>query len=217
MSLLESLAGSRRNVEVLRERLEDARSRKVVFLSHCLLNENTRYLGGACRRCCVREVIEQCMDLGIGMVQMPCPEQEVWGGVLKKRLLALYGAKRSRLVGALLPIGLRYVRWAYRRLARKVAAQIEDYVTSGYSVLGVIGVDGSPTCGVHKTIDIRSFVDDMSRVDPALFTVQAQNDLVVRHATDGQGLFVAQLERELDARGLRVPVLAHDLLRELQA
>jgi hypothetical protein len=33
--------------QYLIERLADARSNKVIFVSHCLLDENVRYLGGA--------------------------------------------------------------------------------------------------------------------------------------------------------------------------
>ena len=34
-------------IERLATRLADERGRRVVFLSHCLLNQNVRYLGGA--------------------------------------------------------------------------------------------------------------------------------------------------------------------------
>ena len=204
-------------VDVLVERLRDKRSKKVVFLSHCLLNENTRYLGGACRQCCVREVVEQCMDRGIGMVQMPCPEQEVWGGVLKRRMLRLYGTNRfaRRAVSTLLPSAMVYVRLAYRRLARSVAARIDDYSRSGFTVVGIVGIDGSPTCGVRTTVDVGTFASEMSRVDPSTFSVDEQNAMVRRHATSGRGIFIEELERALDARGLRVPMLAHDLFAEL--
>ena len=40
----------RNALHVLVHRIPDERGRRVVFLSHCLLNENTRYLGGACER-----------------------------------------------------------------------------------------------------------------------------------------------------------------------
>ena len=59
-------------VEELRASLRDERSGEVVFVSHCLLNQNTRYLGGAFRPRCP-------------------PEQRVWGGVLKRLLLPAYG------------------------------------------------------------------------------------------------------------------------------
>lgn len=213
----DSRGASDDRVDVLVERLRDRRSRHVVFLSHCVLNENTRYLGGACRHCCVREVVERCMDRGLGMVQMPCPEQEVWGGVLKRKMLRLYGTGRAgrRVVRVLLPGALLYVRFAYRALARSVAARIDDYSRSGFTVVGVVGIDGSPTCGVRTTIDVAGFAEEMASVDPATFSVEAQNDMVRRHAVPGRGMFIQELSRALRARGLRVPLLAHDLFGEL--
>lgn len=75
----------------LRSRLRDERSGRVVFVSHCLLNQNTRYLGGAFRPGVVHEVIDPYLRDGTGICQMPCPEQLAWGGVLKRHLLHLYG------------------------------------------------------------------------------------------------------------------------------
>ncbi len=202
------------------DRVPDARGREVVFVAHCLLNENTRYLGGACRACCVREVVDACLDRGLGLVQMPCPEQEVWGGVLKRRMLRLYGLeRRSRVAAALVrlarPIAAWYVRRAYRRLARRIAAQIDDYERSGLRVRGVIGIDGSPSCGVHTTIDAGRFVDAMLRVEVARFSTAAQNAMVRGFAAPGRGLFIDELARALERRHLRVPLYAHDLFREL--
>ena len=117
----------RASQRILRQRLADHRSKRVVFLAHCLLNENTRYLGGACRAGCVREIVEQCVAGDMGIVQMPCPEQQAWGGVLKRRLLATYGAQGTwfyRCRGLLLPLLLAYTRWVYQRLAAQIARQI---------------------------------------------------------------------------------------------
>ena len=44
--------------QLLLERLRDEQSRRVVFVAHCILNENTRYLGGAFRAGAVEEVLE---------------------------------------------------------------------------------------------------------------------------------------------------------------
>lgn len=207
-------------IDVLVDRLRDRRGKRVVFLSHCLLNENTRYLGGACRDCCVREIVQQCLDHDIGIVQMPCPEQEVWGGVLKKRMLRLYGTELQspmahRLRMMILPIAMSYVRLSYRRLARDVAAQVENYVASGFSVLGIVGIDGSPSCGVHKTINVRDAIDAMARLDPWTISVERQNEMVRRHAERGRGIFIQELQRELGRRRLDVRLLAHDLFEEL--
>jgi hypothetical protein len=89
--------------------IRDLRSRRVIFVAHCLLNENTRYLGGACRGGAIREIVEPCLQNDVGIVQLPCPEQHAWGGVLKRRLLFFYGSKgklRYRLRSVLLPLAL---------------------------------------------------------------------------------------------------------------
>jgi len=69
----------REKIRILQERLKDERGKKVVFVSHCLLNENTRYLGGAFRKAGVDEIIMELQRQGIGIVQMKCPEQKAWG------------------------------------------------------------------------------------------------------------------------------------------
>jgi uncharacterized protein YbbK (DUF523 family) len=69
----------------LRETLADARSGRVLVVSHCLLNENVRYLGGAAHPGPVPQIVHAALDHDLGLVQMPCPEQRAWGGVLKTR------------------------------------------------------------------------------------------------------------------------------------
>jgi predicted secreted protein len=139
----------------VRRELADRRSGQVVFLSHCLLNQNTRYLGGATCPGVVLDAIKPYVDGGVGIVQMACPEQRVWGGVLKRRFLWLiahpYVARASH---SLLALGRPYLRFRYRRLARAVARDIEDYVGSGLDVVGVVGVAASPSCGAGTTLDL---------------------------------------------------------------
>ncbi|MBA4369121.1 MAG: hypothetical protein C0403_15945 [Desulfobacterium sp.] len=89
------------------------------------------------------------------MVQMPCPEQIAWGGVTKQLLMMAYGAKGTVLYTLrhiIVPWMLLYSKWIYGRIASQMACQIQDYQDSEFSVQGVVGIDGSPTCGVNKTI-----------------------------------------------------------------
>lgn len=202
----------------LTRRFEDGRGKRVVFLSHCILNENTRYPGGACRAC-VREIVEQCLDAEVGMVQMPCPEQRAWGGVTKRLLLALYGMKGTpmfRLRRILLPLIVAYTRLVYRRMARRTAKEIADYIDSGYTVIGVVGIDGSPSCGVGKTLDLERSFDSLASVDTASITAEKMNAIVRRNLIVGSGLFTDALEEELRKRRIKVPFLAHDLIGELE-
>lgn len=128
--------------------LADRRSGRVVFVSHCLLNENVRYLGGACRPGPVGEYVERWQAEGVGICQMPCPEQRVWGGVAKRLLAPAYGSRRSalwRLRRVLVALFVLYTRFRYALMARRVAGGIADYRRSGYQVEGVVGVGGSPS------------------------------------------------------------------------
>lgn len=138
----------------LQQSIVDARSGEVVFVSHCLLNQNTRYLGGAVCPGVVAAAIAPYVEDGTGVVQMPCPEQRVWGGVLKTRMLWLIQHPRVAAAPMLWPVALRYVRWRYGHYARAVVRDVEDYHASGLSVRGLVGIAGSPSCGVETTLDL---------------------------------------------------------------
>ena len=204
----------------LRRRLDDARSGRVVVLSHCLLNENVRYLGGATRAGMVDELVDDIQRAGVGVCQLPCPEQQVWGGVLKRWLLLGFGSDRHGLRpirGPLTRLFLAYTRWRYRQLARRAVAEMADYDRSGYDVVGIVGVDGSPSCGVTRTLDIDRAVDALAGCDPASTDAAALNERVVRNTlVQGRGLFVDALHRQLLRRRLVVPLYGHDLAGELE-
>lgn len=186
----------------------------MVFLSHCLLNHNVRYLGGAEGEAGARGLVDGYLADGVGICQMPCPEQQAWGGVLKRRMLTAYGAGRTwraPLVRAMFGPFIAYTRLRYRGLARDVAAEIADYQDSGLQVVGVVGVRGSPSCGVGTTLDLPAAMDVLRRcplaqLDRPMVTEQA----VAAHVCPGQGLFVAALRRQLTRRGLAVRLWEHD-------
>jgi predicted secreted protein len=58
---------------LLLDRLRDQRGRRVVLVSHCLLNQNTRYAGGATRSDAVAELANELIGAGYGIHQLPCP------------------------------------------------------------------------------------------------------------------------------------------------
>lgn len=206
--------------ELLHERLADARGGRVGFVSHCLLNENVRYLGGATTAGVVDSVVDDLRRRGIGIVQMSCPEQLAWGGVDKPWMLRLYGSRLARS-----PIGRRAVpcvarRWTmhrYRELARRVAGDIQDYVTAGYDVTEILGVGSSPSCGAFTTIDLDAAVQTMATLDLSTIDTGQVNERVVSSNTiTGRGLFLAALTAELERRHITVPLREHDLVAELR-
>ncbi len=199
--------------------LKDKRSKKVIFLAHCLLNENTRYLGGACYQGPIPEIVKTCIEHGIGIVQLPCPEQHAWGGVLKKRLLFFYGSKGiiwCWLRKLLLPIALLYTKHVYRKLANQAVYLIEDYKNSDIKILGLVGVDASPSCGVCTTINIPKAVMSLGRITKDLTSSDDINQIVMKNVEAGQGFYIERIKRELNKRGINIPFIAHDIINELK-
>lgn len=206
-------------LDMLRRALADERSGRVVFVSHCLLNQNVRYLGGATCPGMTAKVVDELRRAGVGVVQMPCPEQYAWGGVYKRRTMPAYGADRTPLRWLRRPatwLFMAYTRLAYRHLARRVAAQIADYRRGGCTVESVMGIGGSPSCGVRTTLDLPAVLDEIAGREPGrLERGEFNRHVIAGHAKAGQGMFIAALRRHLRHRHIDVPFDEHDLITEI--
>lgn len=115
--------------------MEDKRQRRVIFISHCWLNINTRFPQGAAFEGANTPLIKTLLDSGVGIIQMPCPEYEVLG--LEKYD---YGE-----------IILEPLRARFREVAQVVVKQIKDYLALGFEIVGILGMNPSPSCGVDET------------------------------------------------------------------
>ncbi len=206
-------------VERLQEQLADARGRRVIYLSHCLLNQNVRYLGGAGRAGGVAEIVAGYLDDGIGICQLPCPEQHAWGGVLKRRMLVAYGSAgtwRAPAVRVLLRPFIWYTSRRYGRLARTVTRDIMDYRRCGVDVAGLVGIGGSPSCGVRTTLDLGAAVTALTRCPAARLDRHVLNqDIIAPNVRPGEGLFIRAVRKRLSRAGAPIPLREHDLLAEL--
>ena len=204
----------------LLDQLRDERSRRVVLVSHCLLNENTRYAGGATRPGAVAEIVDELIAGGYGIHQLPCPERLAWGGVLKRHSLRLYHSKGRPLYpvrGALLSAFVWWTKVIYGRLARQVARDVADYQRAGISVAGVVGIGASPSCGVVTTLDLRASLEVVAACPAAALTRKVMNEQAVLGCRrTGEGLFIKALDRELKRRQLTLPAFEHDLAAELR-
>ena len=129
---------------------DDARSKKVVIVAHCLLNQCAISDGTADFASQFQEVIEMLMKHRVGIIQLPCPE-----------LLCL-GLEREDSNGATRPLldensRIRELMVSeasvsvLRQKAEEIAMQVMEYRKHGFEVLGLIGVDRSPSCGVETT------------------------------------------------------------------
>lgn len=205
---------------LLQEKLKDERGKKVIFLSHCLLNENTRYLGGACRKAGINELIDFLQDQEIGVVQMRCPEQITWGGVLKKEMLQGYGISGTILNNFRKPY-MKYFIWktrnSYKKLAKTVVSEIKDYIDSGFEVAGIIGIKGSPSCGLSSSLDLLKSSEiiadlDIKTLNPEVFNEKCYGNCLI----NTEGLFFEQLKYFLTKNKLKLNFFEHDLLEEIK-
>jgi len=131
---------------------EDGRSKKVVFVAHCILNQNSISDGTAVFPAAFKDVIQFFLDADVGIVQMPCPE------------FCCLGLDRGNIHGAESPVVVENTRIRraiqepqpyakLTRLAQHVAEQITAYRENGFEVLGIVGANRSPNCGVNTTSD----------------------------------------------------------------
>ena len=149
------------------------RSKKIVFISHCLLNQNVRPLGTEKYPGIVKELMDLFSEAGVGLVQMPCPEFELDGGF-------------SRKPKSLEKLDTKAYRKGCRELAKKALGQIDMYKQKSYNVLGILGVEFSPSCGVHQ-------IENGSKNVP------------------GKGIFIEELEDEMNKRNFQIPIIGMNL------
>jgi predicted secreted protein len=129
---------------------EDIRSKKLILVAHCLLNQNSISDGTALYPGSIAEIVNFLIKSSIGIVQMPCPE-----------LLCL-GLDRGNINGSKVPVVLENTRIRsmmnkkqaavrLKHLVKDLVFQISEYQKYGFEVKGVIGVNRSPSCGVDTT------------------------------------------------------------------
>ncbi len=126
----------------------DGRSKRVIFVAHCILNQNAKI--DRCARCpgAMRELAAYLVESGLGIVQMPCPELVVLG--LDRQADPsrdpTIESEDTRVAARMREAPARAACWA---LAADVAHQIAQYLHHGFEVVGLLGINGSPTCGVE--------------------------------------------------------------------
>jgi hypothetical protein len=150
---------------------------------------------------------------------MKCPEQKAWGGVLKKEMLRAYGAKQIPVFFRNLYINqfIAKTKRIYKVLAREVAQEIEDYKKSGVEVLGVIAINGSPTCGNSVSMDLQKSADLLINIDTNKIDKDDLNSKLYKNClVNKEGLFIEALKKELWGRNISIPFFEHDLVAEIK-
>lgn len=156
----------------------DSRSGHVIFSCHCLLNANAKVCGLAKYPGMLTELVSRLDQQNIGIVQLPCPE-----------FLHL-GPKRWWQTRS------QYDVPAYHALCQRLALEAADqaslYLYAGYTVSGVLGVEGSPSCGVNEVYDSPDWGGKPNNVD--LSNCRGK----------GAGIFIQALQNVFSEQGLDI-------------
>lgn len=128
----------------------DVRSKKIVLVTHCFLNQNSISDGTADFPSSIYEVVEVLLKANVGILQMPCPE-----------FLCL-GLDRGNVHGCEQPVVVENTRIrealgssssarTLKAIVDQLVFQIEEYQKHGFSILGILGINRSPSCGIDTT------------------------------------------------------------------
>lgn len=148
------------------------RSKKVVFVSHPILNQNTMPKGTSKASGVVKEVIDVISEAGIGIIQLPCPETEYVGLDRKTKTKDAMDNKKYRK--------------HCQKMAKAILKQAELYKAKKYSIVGILGVERSPTWAVH----------------------QLQNG---HRNVPGKGILIEEIENAMRKKNFQIPIVGVDL------
>jgi len=159
----------------------DSRSKRVVLVAHCVLNQNSLSDGTADFPGSINEIVRFLLQSNAGIIQMPCPEMlclgldrgDVHGGerpVIVENTRIRQALKKSSATQTI------------KSLVNQIVIQIEEYQRNGFTVLGIIGIDRSPSCGVNTTS-------------------------INNQEVEGEGVFIEALRGELEKRSVHIDIV----------
>ena len=154
---------------------EDNRGKKVILLAHCLLNQNSISDGTADFPGQFLEILKIIEENNIGIIQLPCPELMCLGLSRKDEL----GSSRNVLEEN---SRIRVLLEEYENkrkiseLVESIVYQVREYKKYGFEIVGLVGINRSPSCGVETTT-----VDNIEQEGRGVFF-----DLLVNELSDAK-------------------------------
>ena len=126
------------------------------------------------------------MENNIGIIQLPCPETTCYG-------LKRWGHVKDQ-----------FNHPHYRKMCRKLFEpyldQIIEYKSNDFQIVAILGIFGSPTCGVNKTCigDWGGEIGSNPNLGETLSTISS---------IDSSGIFIEEINKILDKNNLDIPLI----------
>jgi len=157
---------------------EDKRSKKILLVAHCALNQSAKLDQCAFYPGVIREVAGVLIDSDLGLLQMPCPELLCLGldRQVKKGITPTVEEEDTRIAIRLIEDQSQLI---LHKIADDLIFQLLEYQKNGFTITGLVGMNGSPSCGVELT-----WANDEEKQGPGVFIrllkeKLEQNDLAI--------------------------------------
>ena len=142
------------------------------------MNQNARVFGIASYPGMILEIVEVLKAYDVGVVQMPCPEI-TYGGLNR------WSQTKEQYATSIF-------RRHCKQIAISITDQVQGYLKNGFKVYAILGVDGSPTCGVNETsVGFRGG------------DVEKAASLKARFV-EGSGVFIEELRAKLEKKRISI-------------
>ncbi|WP_055666729.1 CD3072 family TudS-related putative desulfidase [Desnuesiella massiliensis] len=109
------------------------RNKKLIIVSHCILNQNS-VVAPLARAKGPFPIAKIFLDMGVGVLQLPCPEFKFLGPTRVPMSKEEYDTKEYREL--------------CKNLFIPIIEDIKKYISAGYEIKGIIGINESPTCSI---------------------------------------------------------------------
>lgn len=181
--------------------------KRILIVSHCLLNTASKVNSYKTEAMQAEEelrrrVVVQAVENGVQLVQLPCPE------------FLMYGMKRWGHVSD--QFDNPFFRERCREILKPVLLQIREYAgnETETELLGILGIDGSPSCGVKYTCrghwggefggrDLSEAVGPVSLAEGMGIFMEELREMLTKEklSVRMEGLFAREPERALSMTG----------------
>lgn len=165
------------------------KSNKVIILSHCILNEYSKVKTWKEKKetkLDIMDFLKFIFHNKIGIIQLPCPE------------LVGYGLKRWGQVKE------QYDHPHYRKMCNElfqpILDQVLEYQSNGFEVISLMGIYGSPTCGIYRTCsgDWGGEIGSNPDIKKTISTVSGIDD---------RGIFMEEITKIFRDNDLDIPMI----------
>lgn len=164
----------------------------ILFISHCTINSYSKVVSfkeAEEYEYELKDFLDFIYEKDIGIVQLPCPEMHCYG-------LRRWGHVKEQFDHP-------HYRKECRKLVEPITDQIIQYESNGFNVIGIMGMFGSPSCGVTNTCSGNWYgeLGSNENLELMLSTVDR---------VGGMGIFMEEIKKILEEKELKIPLLEYN-------